>query len=104
VSPERRALHQELHATVAAQRELGGDYDADLTTALAERLDRELRHHRRTAVVADAVTVAIALGSIGLGVLVTAAAGRLGDLGGTLATVVAWVVIAVVNVAHARSR
>ncbi len=104
MTPEERAFGEDLHATVAARRELGGDYDGDLTRSLAERLDRELRRGRRTAVVTDAVIVAIALGSIGLGVLVTAASGRLGDLGGTLATVVAWVVIAVVNVAHARAR
>ena len=39
----------------------------------------------------------IALGSVGLGVLVAATAGE-------LATIVAWLVIAVVNVAHARRR
>ena len=45
----------------------------------------------------EAATVTIALGSVGLGVLVAATAGE-------LATIVAWVVIAVVNVAHARRR
>jgi hypothetical protein len=39
-----------------------------------------------------------------MGVLATASADGLGALGGTLATVVAWVVIAVVNVAHATRR
>jgi hypothetical protein len=49
----------------------------------------------------DVVMLFVALGSIGMGVLVTANADGLGHLGGTLATVVAWIAIGVVNVAHA---
>jgi hypothetical protein len=52
----------------------------------------------------DIVMLFVALGSIGMGVLATASADGLGTLGGTLATVAAWVVIAVVNVAHAMRR
>ena len=58
---------------------------------------------RRTAVLRDAVTVVIALGSIGLGVLVGAAADGLGETGATAATIVAWVAIALINVV-ARAR
>ena len=46
----------------------------------------------------------IALGSIGLGILVALAAANLGSIGGTFATVVGWIAIAVINVVHARSR
>ena len=49
----------------------------------------------------DIVMLFVALGSIGMGVLATASADGLGDLGGTIATVAAWLAIAVVNVAHA---
>ena len=46
----------------------------------------------------------IALGSIGLGILVALAAAQLGAVGGTFVTIVAWICIAVINVVHARSR
>ncbi len=89
---------EELHAAAETRRELGRDYDEAILLSLAERLER------RPNVWRDSVTVVIALGSIGLGVLVAAAAHNLGELGATFATIVAWVCIAVINVVHARSR
>ena len=69
--------------------------------SLAERL----AHTRnRSGSLREAVTVVIALGSIGLGVLVAAASHALGELGATLATIVAWICIVIINVVHARSR
>ena len=52
----------------------------------------------------EIVMLFVALGSIGMGVLATTSAGGLGDFGGTVATVVAWIAIAVVNVAYAMRR
>ena len=77
-----RPLAEELRATAAAQTELGDDYDRAAVHALAERLEAELEARdrgRRTAMLRDVVTVVIALGSIGLGVLVGAAADGLGQ-------------------------
>lgn len=102
-----KALAEELRATAAAQTELGEDYDRAVVISLAERLEAELAardRDRRTAVLHDAVTVVIALGSIGLGILVGAAADGLGEAGATAATIVAWVAIALINVVHARGR
>jgi hypothetical protein len=99
------ALAEEVHAAAAARSELGGDYDRAVLRSLAERLEAELEagdRRRRTAALREAVTIVIALGSIGFGVLFVAAADGLGSSGATFATVVAWVAIAVVNVAHAR--
>ena len=101
------ALAEELRATAAARSELGDDYDRAVLHSLAERLEAELEardRQRRTVLLRDAVTVVIALGSIGLGVLVGAAADGLGEAGATAATVVAWVAIALINVVHARGR
>ena len=67
---------------------------------MADRLARR----RRPDLWGDTVNVAIALGSIGLGILVALAAANLGSIGGTFATVVGWIAIAVINVVHARSR
>ena len=90
---------EELHAAAETRRELGRDYDEAILLSLAERLEAG---RRRSTVLGEAVTIVIALGSIGLGVLVAAAADGLGELGATLATIMAWICIAVINVMHAR--
>lgn len=92
-----------MRAAAAARQELGGDYDGAVLESLVHRLDRRLDAGRPRRA-ADAVTVVIALGSIGFGVLFAAAADGLGHAGATIATIVAWVVIAIINIAHARSR
>ena len=100
-------LAEDVHATVAARSELGDEYDPAVARSLTERLEAELESRdrlRRASVLREVVTVVIALGSIGLGVLFAAASDGLGSSGATVATIVAWVAIAVINVAHARRR
>lgn len=97
----------DLRAAAAAHTELGREYEDALAASLLERLDAEVEHRhgqRTTSAFQDAVTVLIALGSIGLGVVFVAASDSLGAIGGTLATIVVWIAIVIVNVAHARSR
>ena len=91
----------ELRAAAATRRELGHDYDDVILLSLAERLQRV---RRRPTPFQETVTLLIALGSIGLGILVALAAAQLGAVGGTFATIIAWICIAVINVVHARSR
>lgn len=98
---------EDLHAAAAADAELGREYQDAVTDSLVDRFDAQLQHRLRergVSVFHDAVTVVIALGSIGLGVTFVAAADPLGAFGGTIATIVAWIAIVVVNVAHARAR
>ena len=90
----------ELRAVAETRRELGRDYDEAILLSMADRLARR----RRPNLWGDAVAVVIALGSIGLGVLVALAAANLGATGGTFATIIGWIAIAVINVVHARSR
>ena len=90
----------ELKAAAETRRELGRDYDEAILLSMADRLARR----RRPDLWGDTVTVVIALGSIGLGILVALASANLGAIGGTFATVGAWIAIAVINVVHARSR
>jgi hypothetical protein len=97
------AMTDDVHAAVAAKTELGEAYEAALADSLLERFDAQAGR-REPSLAHDAVTVIIALGSIGLGVVFALVAQNLGELGGTLATIVAWIGIAVVNVAHARTR
>ncbi len=93
-------VDEELDAAVAARNELGGGYDAAVVRSLVERIEAQSRGNRRS----ELVTLTIALFSIGLGVVFALVAERLGDLGGTIATIVAWAAIVAVNVAHARRR
>jgi hypothetical protein len=92
---------EELRAAAETRRELGPHYDEAVLLSLAERL---ARGRRGSTSVREAVTVVIALGSIGLGVLVAAASHGLGEIGATMATIVAWICIVVINVIHARAR
>jgi hypothetical protein len=91
----------ELRAAAATRRELGHDYDDAVLLSLAERLQRV---RGRPTPFQETVTLVIALGSIGFGILVACAAAQLGAVGGTFATIIAWICITVINVAHARSR
>ena len=108
LSDHESVPREELRASAAARsEELGSRTTTARSCARSssgstpiEARDRQ----RTTALWRDAVTVVIALGSIGLGVLVGAAADGLGEAGATVATIVAWVAIAVINVAHARRR
>lgn len=106
-TPAPPVTPDDLRATVAARAELGDDYEQALTDSLLERFDAQVEHrlsHQASSMFHDSVTIIIALGSIGLGVVFALVAQRLGDFGGTVATIVAWIGIAVVNVAHARAR
>ena len=91
----------ELRAAAATRRELGHDYDEAILLSLAERLQRV---RRRPTPFQETVTFPFGLGSVGLGILVALAAAQLGAVGGTFATIIAWICIAVINVVHARSR
>jgi hypothetical protein len=92
---------EDLRAAAETRRELGPHYDEAVLLSLAERLERK---RGRSTVLSEATTVVIALSSLGFGVLVATSTHGLGELGATLATIVAWVCIAVINVAHARRR
>ena len=66
------------------------------------RLDRRERDGR-AARSSGRGSVPVALGSMGVGIAVTGAASGL-DHSGALVAIVAWIVIAVINVAHALER
>src|ERR687893_444873 len=105
-------LEDDLRAAVAADRELGGDYEAAVVRTLAERLDDEidrrvqeridarLARHQRAGAGFDFLGVLLALGSIGIAVGVPSAMhGHVGAAGTFVLTLVAWVAIAAINFA-----
>ncbi|MFG1707310.1 hypothetical protein ACFLIM_29340 [Nonomuraea sp. M3C6] len=110
--PDNR-IRDDLQATIDARRDLGPDYEAALVESFVERLDAtitarvraELDHgpdyrgappHKRQT--PGAAMIPIALGSMGIGIPLTAiAAGNAGLVGLTIT----WLAIVVINVAAA---
>ena len=110
-------LEDDLRAAVAADRELGGDYEAAVARSLGERLDREidrrvaervdalLAEPRRAGRGGDFLALLLALGSIGMAIGVPGAmSGAMGGAGTFVLTLIAWLAIAAINVAYAWGR
>ncbi|WP_207756507.1 hypothetical protein [Nonomuraea cypriaca] len=107
--PDNRSVRDELQATLDARRELGPDYEAALVDSFVERLDATIaarvraeldQHdpapHKRPA--QGSPMIPIALGSMGIGIPLTAiAAGNAGLVGLTIT----WLAIVIINVAAA---
>lgn len=104
-----KRLRDDLRATLEARRDLGPDYEPALIDSFMERLDAtiaarvraELDHHGvapRKKTGQGTPLVPIALGSLGIGVPLTAIAGT---TGGAFGLLVAWAAIVLVNVAAA---
>ncbi|MHB8469562.1 MAG: hypothetical protein ACYDCH_07405 [Gaiellaceae bacterium] len=96
---------KDVEAALAARKELGPEYDEQIVDAIVDRIEKRLderggerrpatpRHHY--------YDMRVALGSIALGIGATAVATSHGA--GWIA-VIAWIAIAVVNVAYAFRR
>ena len=105
-APVRR---EEVEALVAARRELPEGHDQELIDTFMEkvsaeidaRVDQRLAEQDDEDYGYDPGRIGVAIGSIALGIPVTAVAGSYAELPGV---VVAWIGIVLVNVAYARSR
>ena len=95
---------KDVEAALEARRELGKEYEPEIVDALVEkiekRLDERLRERREPAPRQHYDELRLALGSIGLGIGATAVANGMGSAG-ILVAIVAWIAIAIVNVAYA---
>ncbi|GGO63638.1 hypothetical protein [Nonomuraea cavernae] len=107
--PDHRPIREDLQATLDARRDLGPDYEAALVDSFAERLDAtiaarvsaELHRHGpapRPSKGPGASMIPLALGSMGLGVPLTAIASA---NAGLLGLAVTWMAIAIINIAAA---
>lgn len=100
-------IGKELEATVAARRELGADHDDALIAGFLERIERRLGEgtggrvpNPSPEVVRQGAVTPLVLGSIGLGIPVTAVAlSNAPGAGGIAVAIVAWAAIGVSNVA-----
>jgi hypothetical protein len=100
---------KDVEAALQARRELGPEYEPQVVDALVDkierRLDERLRERREPAPRSHDYDLRLALGSMGLGIGVTAVANsNAHGVGGILISIVAWIAIAVVNVAYAMRR
>jgi hypothetical protein len=97
---------EDLSAAVGARRELGPDSEREVVeafldrvgTAIDARVDQRLSEQRAPAPSRGAVP--LALGSMGIGIAATGAASGLDD--GEPVAIVIWIVIALINIAHAQ--
>jgi hypothetical protein len=89
---------EDVQAAIEARRELGEEMEPQVIDAFLERVEQRLEkrapdEHRRIT--------PLALGSLGAGVGATAVASGM-ETGGIIVAIIAWIAIAIVNVAYAR--
>jgi ferric-dicitrate binding protein FerR (iron transport regulator) len=98
-------VRKELEATVAARRELGGEHDDALIEGFLQRVEHRLDERSRHAPAPrpHGLELRLALGSMALGVGVTAVANSdAHGVGGVIISIIAWIAIALINIAYAR--
>ena len=112
-SPELE--RDDLTAALGARRELGHEAEREVLesfldrvgTAIDARVDQRLAEQERLGQrrpgSQNRVSTPLALGSMAIGIAATGAASGL-DHGGALVAIVAWVVIALINLGHAANR
>jgi hypothetical protein len=100
---------KEVEAALAARHELGREYEPEIVDAMVEkiekRLEERLRERRQPAPRQHYHETRLALGSMGIGIGVTAVANsNAHGVGGVVISIIAWIAIAIVNVAYALRR
>ncbi|WP_440105262.1 hypothetical protein [Streptosporangium sp. H16] len=105
-------IRQDMRATVEARRDLGPEYEAALIESFVSRLDATIAHRVRAEMHASGApkaksrknsnsSIPLALGSMGIGIPLTAIAAQ---TSGTAGLLLAWGGIVAINFAHALSR
>jgi len=99
---------EEVESALAARHELGREYEPEIVDNLVERIERRLDARERRPAgpparrdIEHRSITPLALGSIALGIPVTAISTSHGD---PWLAVIAWIAIAVINVAYAFRR
>jgi len=102
----------ELEAAVEARKELGREREGDVVEAFLDRIERgidrrideRLEKRGGRPVIHHELDLKLPLGSMGLGIGVTAVATSNAGGGGIAIAIVAWIAIALINIAYARRR
>ncbi|HEY1369838.1 MAG TPA: hypothetical protein VGF23_22110 [Gaiellaceae bacterium] len=101
----------ELDAAIKARRELGDEYEPEVVDAFIERVEKRIekqlkgaRPAKRQSEARGSITP-LALGSIALGIPITAVAlSNSPGGGGIVVAIIAWLAIALINIAAAFRR
>jgi hypothetical protein len=115
--PDYQDIRQDMRATIEARRDLGPEYEAALVESFVERLDESIARRVRAEMHATGAqpyssppspprkggngSIPIALGSMALGIPLTAIASQ---TSGTLGLLLVWGGIVAINLAHALGR
>ena len=90
----------DVEAALEARRELGPEYEPQIVDAMVERIERRLAERAPAPPAEHHAVTPLVLGSIGLGIPVTAVAlSNAPGAGGIAVAIVAWVAIGLANVA-----
>ena len=96
---------KDVEAALEARRELGPEYEAQIVDSLVEKIEKRLDERRPPAPRHSSYDLRLPLGSMGLGIGVTAVANsNAHGIGGILISIVAWIAIAVINIIYAVRR
>jgi len=99
---------QDVESALEARRELGPEYETQVIDAFLQKIDARLEERTKARQPAERrpVPLILPLGSLGIGIGATGAAlgPTNGGAGGIFVAVVAWIAIAVVNLAYALGR
>jgi hypothetical protein len=95
----------DVEAALEARKELGDEYDEQIVDALVAKIERKLDERRVQPPRPAHVDLRLPLASMGIGIAVTAVANsNAHGAGGIAITIVAWIAIAVINLAYALRR
>jgi hypothetical protein len=101
--PER----EEVHAALEARRELGPEYEPQIIDSFLEKIEHRLaeRRHRpaHQPKPPQPPGLVVPLATVGMGIAVTGASAGIHP-GGFIVAIIAWLAIAIVNVAYAMRR
>jgi hypothetical protein len=99
---------EDVRAAIEARRELGEELEPQVIDSFLERIEQRLDEPRRRREPAqrEPIPLILPLGSLGLGIAATGASlgPTNGSAGGIIVAIVAWIAIAIVNLAYARRR
>ena len=97
----------DVEAALQARHELGPEYDDQIVDALAEKIEKRLdeRMQAKPPARPQHLDLRLPLGSMAIGIAVTAVAtSNAHGAGGVIIAIIAWIAIAIVNVAYALRR
>jgi hypothetical protein len=97
---------QDVESALEARRELGPEYDSHVIDSFLEKIDARIDERLKASQPPERrpIPLILPLGSLGIGIGATGAAlgPTHGGAGGIIVAIIAWIAIAIVNLAYAR--